>query len=167
MQDKPPVEQSAEQKAPTPKRPPKELPQDYSSLPQKPIKLKSDVTLPPALKQNPGKSATAKQAIPKPARKAKRKPSTQAPKKTLDGVSPQVREIALAAAAEQGLELTDWLEQLILNSQQAPEMQKQTGHGEIMQSLQMIERRLQRIEHQRGFWSRFWEQFMEPYRHKP
>jgi hypothetical protein len=166
MSDKSPVEQSAEQKTPTPKHPPKELQKDYSSLPQKPIKLKSDVILPPALKQSPGKSATAKQAIPKPARKAKRKSSTKA-LKTLDGVSPQARDIALAAAAEDGLELTDWLEQLILNRQQTPEVQKPTGHDEIMQSLRVIEQRLQRIEHQRGFWSRFWEQFMEPHRRKP
>ncbi len=55
-----------------------------------------------------------------------------------------------------------WLEQLIMESQrhEAPTHETDT----IANTLQMIEQRLARLEDQRGFWSRFWEQFMEPYR---
>ncbi|MEJ2452535.1 MAG: hypothetical protein P8103_00055 [Candidatus Thiodiazotropha sp.] len=60
------------------------------------------------------------------------------------------------------MEPITWLEQLIMESQQheAPVIETDT----IANSLQMIEQRLARLEDQRGFWSRFWEQFMEPYR---
>ncbi len=56
-----------------------------------------------------------------------------------------------------------WLEQLILESQQ----REPTASDTVAESLQTIEKRLERIEKQRGFWSRFWEEYVEPYRRKP
>ena len=50
MPDKSRSDRSPEPKVRVPRHPPKEPLQDYSSLPQKPIKLKSEVTLPPVLK---------------------------------------------------------------------------------------------------------------------
>jgi hypothetical protein len=163
MPDKPKAKQAAKRKSATP---PQEPTQDYSSLPQKPIMLKSDVSLPPALKRSTGKSRPATQVTPKPVKKAKRKPPSQVPK-LLDGVSEQAREAATSAAAEAGMDLTTWLEKLILNSQYPAEERNETGYDEILLSLQLIEQRLERLENQRGFWSRFWEQFMEPQRRKP
>ncbi|MEJ2460190.1 MAG: hypothetical protein P8098_00985 [Candidatus Thiodiazotropha sp.] len=161
MPDTPQAEKPTKRKASTPRQPPKELPQDYSSLPQKPIKLKSDVSLPPVLKRSADKQQTTKSSTPSPTKPKKRKP-TQRPTKVLADLSPQAREIVIAAAAEQKMEPITWLEQLIMESQQheAPVIETDT----IANSLQMIEQRLARLEDQRGFWSRFWEQFMEPYR---
>lgn len=68
--------------------------------------------------------------------------------------------MAVAAAAREGVSPATWLENLI----------RQTAHerpqafGDLVASLQRIEQRLSRLEDQRGFWSRFWEQFMEPKR---
>jgi hypothetical protein len=161
MPDRPQADKPAKRKASSTKQPPKALPQDYSSLPQKPIKLKQDVSLPPVLKGNTSKKRAAKPSPPSATRPKKRKP-TQRPNKVLEDLSPQAREIAITAAAEQGVEPIDWLEQLILEHPQNEATTNTTDT--IVNSLQMIEQRLARIEDQRGFWSHFWEQFIEPYR---
>jgi len=146
------------------KRSPKKTPKkDYSSLPQKSIKLKSDVTLPPVLKRNAPEPRKGRPKEPAPAKKAGSRKSSP-PENPFDGISQQARETALAAAAEAGVSLNTWVENLILDARQAPPTESSEAFNEIRQSLQMIEQRLERIENQKGFWSRFWDQFMEPNR---
>ena len=164
MPEKTNTEKRTRRRTSSPKHPPKELPQDYSSLPQKPIKLKSDVTLPPVLKrtkdikttpQKPdgSRSATAKRVKPAP------KPASP---DMLGALSAQAKETATSAAAEAGVELSVWLERLIMNHAQTPDKTRTLAN--IDKSLETIDKRLERLEDQRGFWSRFWDQFMEPYR---
>jgi hypothetical protein len=155
---------------PTPRRgratkhSPKKTPhKDYSSLPQKAIKLKSDVTLPPVLKRDAPVPRKEKTKSPAPAKKTNIRKSSR-PGDPVDGISLQAREIALAGAAEKGVSLSQWLESLILHAHQAPPTETSEAFNEIRQSLRMIEQRLERIENQKGFWSRFWDQFMEPHR---
>lgn len=146
------------------KRSPKKTPKkDYSSLPQKSITLKSGVTVPPVLKRDAPEPRKGRPKEPAPAKKASsRKPSR--PEDPVEGISQRAREIALATAAEEGVSLDKWIENRILHARQAPPSETSEAFNEIRQSLRMIELRLERIENQKGFWSRFWDQFMEPNR---
>ena len=166
MPDRAHAEKRSKRKASPPKHPPRELPQDYSSLPQKPIKLKSEVTLPPVLKRAKGEQAaprTPEKSRPATAKRAKR-PPTPAAARVLEGLSAQAKEAATAAAAKEGLELTVWLERLIMAHAQHQDQDHTRTLANIDKSLETIDERLGRLEDQRGFWSRFWDQFMEPYR---
>ncbi len=148
----------------TAKYTPKKPQQDYSSLPQKSIKLKPDVTLPPVLKQGTNKTRAAKH--PTTPTKKRQKESAKQPSKIVDDISPQAREIAIAAAAQEGVALNIWLENLILQSQQVAPDSSPEDRDDMLRSLQDIKQRLPQIENKKGFWSRFWEQFMEPHRRK-
>lgn len=162
MPDKPKDEQAAQRHTRASKHSPKEPQQDYSSLPQKSIKLKPDVTVPSALKRAANMPQTEKQH-PAPAKKRQKKPARQPPK-IFGDVSPQARKVAAAAAAQESVPLNVWLEKLILQSQQTMPDGRTDDLDHMMQSLRKIEQQLERIENQKGFWSRFWEQFMEPHR---
>ena len=155
MPDKSPVDQPTRRKGSAPKAPS----QDYSSLPQKPIKLKDEVTLPPALKREAGKQTAPKAAIPKP-KKRRNKPSVRKSPSVLDGLSVEARELVSQAAERTGMDPLAWLEQVIRNSPMSNRPEHATDSSELMQMLHRIDQRLEKLEDQRGFWSRFWDQFM-------
>jgi len=161
---KKPSELTPEASIPTPKRPPKQPRMDYTTLPQKPITLKHEVQSPAVLKQA--------------AKKTKRRPHTRSnptdtsktvKKKTphavnqwdLNGISPEAREKALAAAAKAGINLDAWIERLILQGESSANIASDEKETAISESLKSIDERLDRLENQRGFWVRFWDRFME------
>jgi hypothetical protein len=141
-----------------PKKPPKRPSRDYSNLPQRPITLKQGEK-----KKRVGmnKKVTPKKAIPR----VKKQPANQW---LLKGISAEAKQFALDEANRQGVTIGEWVEQLILDHQQ-PETNEQNKpvelddpreRDEILEALYAIEQRLDRIEDQRGFWARFWEQVM-------
>jgi predicted HicB family RNase H-like nuclease len=154
-----------------PKKPPKRPTRDYSTLPQRPITLKQASKKKSVKKKRkvsaeskpataPVKKAVSKKAMPK----VKKKPSGQW---LLKGISESTRQYAQEEAERQGLTLEAWIEQLIL-SQLQPDSSEQDDESnevyiegdleQIAESLFAIEQRLDRMEEQRGFWRRFWEQ---------
>jgi hypothetical protein len=161
---------------------PRKSPQrDYSSLPQRPIKLKKGVDLPDALKQEPTKPKTK----PAPKRKAKKAERIPTPKKkrkqnnqpkespaptelTINGLSLEAKRIATEAAAQEGISANDWLERLIRQSIQTPQKtdQPKTSEENLSAALHSIDQRLVHLEQQKGFWARFWDQFMEQSKNK-
>jgi hypothetical protein len=162
MPDKPQAPPSAKQRPSPRKHPSKEPTQDYSSLPQKPIKLKTDVSLPPVLKKGSAKRRnTSKETVPTP----KKRKETSTPRKAVqvfDDLSAEAQKLALKAASDAGLEPIAWLEGLIRNTQQNHRAEEVPSNDELLHMLQKIDERLQRIENQRGFWGHFWEQYMNP-----
>ena len=146
-----------------PRQPPKEPQQDYSALPQKPIKLKQDVSLPDALKTGTAKSKKTRRSQPT-VKKKTEKPASRKRSMILEGISQEAKTIATASAEDEGVTLDHWLENLILDQHRAKPGAPDESLEMIAYSLRQIEQRLERLENQRGFWSRFWEQFMEPLR---
>lgn len=165
---------SSDQAGTIPKKPPKRPTRDYSALPQRPITLKQSGKKKLAGKRpdggvdskppsNPVKKASAK----KTARQVKRQPTDEW---LLKGIAQSTRDYARQEAEAQGLTLEAWLEQLIL-SQQQPLIDELTDESDedylmidleqIVDTLSAIEARLERIEDQRGFWSKLWEQAMK------
>lgn len=163
----------AEKPSDTPQVKPK---RDYSSLPQRPIKLKQGVDLPDALKQEPAKP----KARPAPKRKAKKAERIPTPKKkprqnnqskerpavakwTINDLSDEAKRIATQAAAEEGISPNEWLERLIRQSIETPQQsQEPPASGDnLSAALHSIDQRLVHLEKQKGFWARFWDQFME------
>ncbi len=164
MPVKDPKDQTSESKVSSTNRPPKPLPQDYSNLPQKPIKLKPDVSLPPVLKGSVSKARPTSRNKSSNARSSTRKsppPPATAPGSEL---SKSVLEAARKAAASAGLPLDTWLENLMREntppSAPVPDLEEELAT--IRGMLGGIERRLERIERQKGFWQRFWQQYIEP-----
>ena len=110
----------------------------------------------------PKKKAVSKKAIPR--------VKKQAPNQwLLKGISEEAKQYALDEANRQGITIGEWIEQLIFSYQQ-PETNEQEEpaetyiaeeQDEITGALYAIEQRLDRIEDQRGFWARFWEQVMK------
>lgn len=78
------------------------------------------------------------------------------------GISPKAKKIALAAAKQKNITVNEWLESVILQSTQ-PEQQadNRAVENSLSVSLKSIDERLERLEQQKGFWARFWDQFME------
>jgi hypothetical protein len=164
---------SNDQPGNVPKKPHKRPTRDYSTLPQRPITLKQASKKKSVTKKHKHspkakpttaqrKKATTKSAIPQ----MKKKPSGQW---LLKGISESTRQYAQEEAERQGLTLEAWIEQLILSHQQpvVSEQEEETNEAyiegdleQIAESLFAIEQRLDRMEEQRGFWSRFWEQVM-------
>ncbi|MET0068056.1 MAG: hypothetical protein ABW076_17050 [Candidatus Thiodiazotropha sp.] len=140
---------------------PKGLSRDYSSVPQKPIKLKDEVSLHPALKGEPSETDNTRKHTPPP-RRSRKKPAAAKPVALFDGLSPEAREIILNAANTAGLEPLAWLDRFVCESSQIDANVQRPDNAELMRMLQTMDERLQRLEDQRGFWSRFWEQFMNP-----
>jgi predicted HNH restriction endonuclease len=164
---------SSDQPGAIPKKPPKQPTRDYANLPQRPITLKqagkkksTGKTAKDSTKSKPAtktrKKATKKSAVPR----VKKKPIDQW---LLKGISKTTMQYAQEEAEHQGLSLEEWIEQLILSYQQSEtsEQVDETNEAhiegdleQIAETLYAIEQRLDRIEEQRGFWSRFWEQVM-------
>ncbi len=168
--------------SPAPGSPPKSPKRDYSSLPQRPIKLKKGVDLPNALKQEPAKP----KAKPAPKRRVKKAERIPTPKKkrkpnnppeespalsewTINDLSDEVKRIATEAAAKEALSTNEWLERLIRQStEETPQKADEPAAGEdnLSAALQSIDQRLVHLEKQKGFWGRFWDQFMEQSKEK-
>jgi predicted HNH restriction endonuclease len=164
---------SSDQPESIPKKPPKQPARDYANLPQRPITLKQTGKKKSTGKTAKGstktkasttarKKATKKSTVPR----VKKKPSDQW---LLKGISKTTIQYAQEEAERQGLSLEEWIEQLILRHQQsvtseqvdeAYEAHIEGDLEQIAETLYAIEQRLDRIEEQRGFWSRFWEQVM-------
>ena len=150
-----------------PDQPPKEPSQDYASLPQKPIKLKKDLNPPPARKRGPSgkKAQPKKESIPVPRRKTTVKKKTNANKSTqwtLNGISPESKALATHAAELENMNVSEWLEKVIHQATQPPSDQPTSIDAEMLTTtLKSIQERLDRIEQQKGFWGRFWDQFMD------
>jgi hypothetical protein len=160
-----------------PSAPPAKPKRDYSSLPQRPIKLKKGVDLPEALKQEPAKP----KAKPAPKRKVKKTERIPTPKKkrrqnnqpietqatnewAINDLSDEAKRIATDAAAREELSTNEWLERLIRQStaETPPQADKpKTSDDTLSAALHSIDQRLVHLEHQKGFWARFWDQFME------
>lgn len=156
---KKPSEATPDESVPLPKQPKK----DYSTLPQKPITLKSRVDSPPVLKRAKKKAKPKSRATPNPVARPKpvnKKPPPSGNPWTLPGVSQEARDAAEAAAVQEGLKLSEWLEKLILQSIRSADAQSEV-ETKLAQSLKSIDERLDRIENQKGFWIRFWDRFME------
>lgn len=165
MPDKRQNSRSSGGQAPLPKQPPKDPPQDYSSLPQKPIKLKADVNLPSALKRDSAKPRPKKRSQPPIAKKKRvRKKSPEKTPPLLNGLSQQARESALAAAEREGVTIEAWLERRILEETAAPPAVVMPDMQPLLDALDEIRQRLERLEGQKGFWQRFWDQYMDPNR---
>jgi hypothetical protein len=165
MPDKRRTDHPADEQIPAPKRPPKAPAQDYSSIPQKPIKLKAGVDLPPALKRSGAKSTSVKDATP-PLAKKKRSPKKSRKKSEPprnEGLSQQTWALASSAAKEEGLGVTEWIEKVIIEKTQLPTPATPSDLEAIHQALYQINERLGQLENRKGFWRRFWEQYVEPY----
>jgi hypothetical protein len=134
-----------------PNKPPKSPERDYSALPQKPITLKH--------KQ---KKATVKKQK-STAQPSKQKGKSTSNKKTddswhLEGVSNEVKATITAEADRQGLSVGAYLEKLIIQQHDtATAGQLLQLDTELHDRINSLERRLDRIEAQKGFWGSFWE----------
>ncbi|MES9817207.1 MAG: hypothetical protein ACH255_08575 [Candidatus Thiodiazotropha sp.] len=157
---------SSDQSGTAPNKPPKRPARDYSALPQRPITLKHSKKKKPASKTK--KSSPNK--IPSPASKKKAPPRKAVPRVKkkpanqwlLKGISETARQYAQEEANRRGVPIGAWIEQLILSSRQVPdESQTDDQREEITEVLHAIEQRLDKIEEQKGFWRRFWEQVKE------
>jgi hypothetical protein len=148
---------------PLPAHPPRQSRKDYSVLPQKPITLKHEIKTPPALKKSTHKrkAGTKPKSTPKP-KVAKASGPSPADQWTLRGISQEAREAASAAAEREGLEVGKWIERQILERAEPENTQQFVKLDEaLLESLQSIDERLDRLENQKGFWIRFWDRFME------
>ena len=165
MPDKKQTDRPDNDQPTTPKRPPKAPAQDYSSMPQRPIKLKAGVDVPPALKGSSKKKTASKQkrATPPVNKKKNIKKTETKSEQPLGGLSKQAREVAETAAKREGLSATDWIEKLIVDSTQTTSTVAPSELESIRQALQQINDRLWLLENRKGFWRRFWEQYVEPY----
>jgi outer membrane biosynthesis protein TonB len=137
-----------------PNKPPKRPKRDYSALPQKPITLKHKKKKPTVKKP---------QSSPQPA-KTKAKSS---PKKKMDnswhleGMSDEVKTAIVARAEREGLSIAQFLEKLVLQQDSsATASQLLQLDTELHDRMNALERRLDQIEKQRGFWGSFWDKVM-------
>lgn len=134
-------------------------------MPQRPIKLKKGVDIPPALKGSSAKKTTSKQkrATPPVNKKKNTKKTERKSEQSLGSLSKQARGIAEKAAKREGLSATDWIEKLIVDSTRTTSTETTSELESIQQTLQQINERLWYLENRKGFWRRFWEQYVEPY----
>jgi hypothetical protein len=158
-----PSESPPETSIPLPDGPPKQPKIDYTTLPQKPITLKHEVKSPVVLKkaiQKAKRKTQVQKKPPAPPKRAPSKPAAAVNEWDLSGLSASTKEKALADARQNGLNLAEWIEQLVWKDVPS---QSTTNEAEtlISESLKSIDERLDRIENQKGFWVRFWDRFME------
>ncbi|MEW8382524.1 MAG: hypothetical protein AB2704_11785, partial [Candidatus Thiodiazotropha taylori] len=77
------------------------------------------------------------------------------------GMTDDVKAAIVAAAERDGLSIAQYLEQLVLQQHDtATAGQLLQLDTEIHDRMNAIERRLDRIEEQKGFWGSFWEKVM-------
>lgn len=146
---------------------------DYSARPQRPITLKRGVRTPPVLKKEapPKKQTKPKKRLSSTVteKKAKKTGGTSTANQwILRGISPATKNIALTAAKQEGIKVSDWLESVIIKSTQPynQALRTSTEEAHLSTTLKSIDERLQRLEQQKGFWARFWDQFMEQSKQK-
>ncbi len=137
---------------------------DYSELPQKPITLKKDIggLVRPAGEEVP--TAEHESSTPAVARQKKtastRKKSSANGQWTLRGISSTAREAATQAARQEGLKLSEWMERAIYQSiATSPSQQEPTQP--VIEALEDIRSRLERIELQSGFFYRIWQRIKQ------
>ncbi|MCU7892887.1 MAG: hypothetical protein KZQ78_15280 [Candidatus Thiodiazotropha sp. (ex Ustalcina ferruginea)] len=147
----------------TPKMPPKKPLRDYSAMPQKQISLKrktkkklAPVTQNATIRSKP--STTNKKKAPKAAKAVKKKSPNRW---DLKGLSDEAKQAVIEEANQQGMSITDWIEQLIMSSRNLEDKPAPENEQQLTIALRAIEQRLDRIEQQRGFWSRLWDQAMD------
>ena len=131
--------------------------QDYSDLPQKPIKLKegigglagprvdSDEKVENHISANPRLKSN------KP--RVSKQPGNTATRWTLQGVSAAARKAATEAAKREGLPLGEWLEKAIFTVI-TPAAKTQNPQQPQLDALTDIQVRLERLEHRAGWLSR-------------
>ena len=164
MPDKKQTDRPDDDQPTTPKRPPKAPAQDYSSMPQRPIKLKAGVDIPPALKGSSTKKTAAKKRVTPPVNKKRNTKKTAVKSaQPLSGLSEQALELAKSAAKKEGVTITEWIEKAIIDSTQTTSAEASPELESIRQALQQINERLWYLENRKGFWRRFWETYVEPY----
>ncbi|MCG7870777.1 MAG: hypothetical protein N0C81_12510 [Candidatus Thiodiazotropha lotti] len=138
-----------------PSKPPKRPKRDYSALPQKPITLKHKQKKKPTVKKQRPKAQTAQQNAKPSVKKKAHNPWH------LEGMSDDVKAAIVASAEREGLSIAQYLEQLVLQQHDtATAGQLLQLDTEIHDRMNAIERRLDRIEEQKGFWGSFWERVM-------
>ncbi|MCU7933132.1 MAG: hypothetical protein KZQ90_20240 [Candidatus Thiodiazotropha sp. (ex Codakia rugifera)] len=154
---------SNKQTASTTKMPSKKAVRDYSALPQKPISLKrikkkkpTPETQTTTIKSKP--SATNKKTAPKTAKAVKKRPPNQW---NLKGLSDEAKQAVIEEANQRDISITAWIEQLIMSSRNLEDKSIPDNEQQLTHTLRAIEQRLDRIEQQRGFWSRLWDQAMD------
>ncbi|MBW9271936.1 MAG: hypothetical protein K1566_20030, partial [Candidatus Thiodiazotropha sp. (ex. Lucinisca nassula)] len=127
---------------------------DYSALPQKPITLKHKQKKATVKKQKPAAQPPQQKA------KSTAKKKAQNPWH-LEAISDQAKATIVAEADRQGLSITAYLEQLVMQQHDtASTGQLLQLDTEIHDRMNALERRLDRIEEQRGFWGSFWDRVM-------
>ncbi|MCU7881061.1 MAG: hypothetical protein KZQ60_11360 [Candidatus Thiodiazotropha sp. (ex Lucinoma aequizonata)] len=133
---------------------------DYSAMPQKPISLKrktkkklASIIQNAAIRPKPSttKKKTAAKAV-------KKRPPNQWDLKEL---SDEAKQAVIEEANQRDMSITDWIEQLIMTSQNLEDKPAPENKQQLINTLHTIEQRLDRIEQQRGFWSRLWDQAMD------
>jgi hypothetical protein len=137
-----------------PNKPPKRLKRDYSALPQKPITLKHKKKKPAVKKP---------QSTPQPPKaKAKASPNKEMENSWhLEGMSDEVKTAIVAGAEREGLSIAQFLEKLVLQqNSSATASQLLQLDTELHERMNTLERRLDQIEAQKGFWGSFWDRVM-------
>lgn len=128
----------------------------YADKPQRAITLKSDI----GQTDIPTETVTRQQVTARKSPNTPKPKTTQSPRHwTLRGVSDEARNIATQKAEEQGLKVSEWLEQLILEENHLPKEMEVSG-DQLQEALEDIRIRLERIEQQRGYFSRLWERLI-------
>ncbi|MEJ2620095.1 MAG: hypothetical protein P8163_07490 [Candidatus Thiodiazotropha sp.] len=128
-----------------PNKPPKRPKRDYSALPQKPITLKHKQNKPVVKKQK---------AKPKPKQKIENAWH-------LEGMSDEVKTAIVAGSDREGLSIAQYLERLVLQQNStATASQLLQLDTELHERINTLERRLDQIEAQKGFWGSFWDRVM-------
>ncbi|MET0029144.1 MAG: hypothetical protein ABW101_16060 [Candidatus Thiodiazotropha sp.] len=130
-------------------------------MPQKPIKLKDEIDLHPVLKAGLTERESTPKAPPQPKPRRKKPPTAKKPT-LFDSLSPEAQAILQNAVDASGQEPLACLDQLIIQSKPVDNRSDSLDNEELLRMLRSIDERLLRLEDQRGFWSRFWEQFMNP-----
>ena len=139
-----------------PNKPPKDLPRDYSSRPQRPITLKQREKKPaPAQHKPPSKS---------PQRKSRSSTKEKSPNPWhLEVLSEKAKATIVAGADRDGVSIAEYLEQLVLHqTTEPPPTRPHELDAQIVNRIFALEQRLERLEEQRGFWGSFWDRVINP-----
>jgi len=135
--------------------------QDYSELVQKPITLKKDIgglVRPGEKRLQPSEVEPAPPPVPvkKKQASAKKRNASTSVQWTLRGVSASAKEVAVNAASEDGVTLHEWLERAIYQAASASPGPAEPDRM-LLDALEDIRQRLERVEQQSGFFYRIWE----------
>jgi len=135
--------------------------QDYSELPQKPITLKKGIGGLAGPARKIVRSPLSGSLPSKPARPKKkpvvRKKTSVGGQWTLSGISKSARDTATIAAREEGVKVGEWLERLIRQETVTKPSAEGVDQQFLLDALDDIRQRLNRIEQQRGLVARLLE----------